>query len=334
MEVKLSPEQHELMSSVRSILERHRLKSAAPGPAECDIESYRILDAAGYLDIMESGGSAIDAVLVIETVAALAPGTPAAGRTLVGPLVTNEQLPSLVALLERTSGAIARYAQQAGGFLVYAGETALLVPREATEIEPLMSRWGYPVGRVRVLESHLDGQSDGEALGPGSGSRLLVAWRIAIAAEAGGLMEAATLHATRHAIDRHQFGKPIGTYQAIQHRLARAYALSQGVKWLARRAAWDRDPIAAAAAACYASEGMREVVSTAHQVCGAIGITDEFRLTGYTARMAMLQTELGGASAHARNLAHMRWGGRTEAANTSPAVVVQPDTRAAKSANR
>jgi alkylation response protein AidB-like acyl-CoA dehydrogenase len=75
--------------------------------------------------------------------------------------------------------------------------------------------------------------------------------------------------------------------------------------------------MAAAAAACYASEGMREVVSTAHQVCGAIGITDEFHLTSYTARMAMLQTELGGASAHARSLAHLRWDSRMPAGQTA-----------------
>lgn len=82
---------------------------------------------------------------------------------------------------------------------------------------------------------------------------------------------------------------------------------AQGAKWLARRAAWDHgDAAAASAAACYAAEGMREVMATTQQVCGAIGITDEFGLTQHTARTAMLQTDLGGASAHARALA--RWG--------------------------
>jgi hypothetical protein len=313
MEVKLSSEQHELISSVRDILARHRSKVAAPGPSDCDMDSLRKLDAAGYLDIMVSGGSAIDAVLVVETVAAVAPGTPVSGRILVGPLMTDQALPSPIALVDRPSGAVARYAPQAQAFLIHAGDVALLATRDGVELEQLTSRWGYPVARVRVV----DGQSNGGSLGPGTGPRLLVAWRIALAAEAGGLMEAATLHATRHATERHQFGKPIGTYQAIQHRLARAFALSQGVKWLARRAAWDCDPMAAAAAACYASEGMREVVSTAHQVCGAIGITDEFHLTSYTARMAMLQTELGGASAHARSLAHLRWDSRMPAGQTA-----------------
>src|SRR5258708_38659447 len=101
MEVKLSSEQHELISSVRDILARHRSKVAAPGPSDCDMDSLRKLDAAGYLDIMVSGGSAIDAVLVVETVAAVAPGTPVSGRILVGPLMTDQALPSPIALVDR-----------------------------------------------------------------------------------------------------------------------------------------------------------------------------------------------------------------------------------------
>ena len=138
-------------------------------------------------------------------------------------------------------------------------------------------------------------------------------------------MEAATLHASRYVTVRHQFGKPIGALQSIQHRLARAYVLSQGTKWLARRAAWDTaDPVAAAAAACYGAEAIREVISTTHQVCGAIGITDEFGLTAYTARLAMLQTELGGAIAHARALARARWSERVNGAKAGRAGLPEP----------
>jgi hypothetical protein len=232
-----------------------------------------------------------------------------AGRILVGPLVTSRELPPVLALSDRTSGAITRFAQQADAFLVLAGDTAWLSDTSTADIQPVASRWGYPVARVTV--------ASGDPLGPASGARLLNAWRIALAAEAGGLMQAATLHASEYVTVRHQFGKPIGALQSIQHRLARSYVLSQGTKWLARRAAWDTvDTVAAAAAACYSAEGIREVISTTQQVCGAIGITDEFGLTAYTARLAMLQTELGGAIAHARALAHARWDERMLAART------------------
>jgi hypothetical protein len=307
MDVKLSAEQSDLAASVRGLLRRHRSSSPAPGPSEADLGALQALEEAGFADVITSGGSAVDAVLVVEVAAALAPGAPVAGRILVGPLVTSQELPPVLALSDRASGAITRFAQQADAFLVLAGDTAWLSDTSTADIQPVASRWGYPVARVTV--------ASGDPLGPGSGARLLNAWRIALAAEAGGLMQAATLHASEYVTVRHQFGKPIGALQSIQHRLARSYVLSQGTKWLARRAAWDTvDTVAAAAAACYSAEGIREVISTTQQVCGAIGITDEFGLTAYTARLAMLQTELGGAIAHARALAHARWDERVLAA--------------------
>jgi hypothetical protein len=307
MEVKLSDEQADLAQSVRGLLQRHRSSSPAPGPAEADLGALAALEKAGFTEVIASGGSAVDAVLVVEEAASLAPGAPVAARALVGPLLTSRELPPVLALADRESGAITRFAQQAGAFLVLAGEAAWLTGKADAEVQPVASRWGYPVARVTV--------SSGDSLGPESGASLLNAWRIALAAEAGALMQAATLHATQYVSVRHQFGKPIGALQSIQHRLARAYVLSQGTKWLARRAAWDtRDTVAAAAAACYGAEGIGEVMSTTHQVCGAIGITDEFGLTAYTARMAMLQTELGGAVAHARALAHARWDDRVNQA--------------------
>ena len=122
------------------------------------------------------------------------------------------------------------------------------------------------------------------------------------------MMEAVTLRVTRYARERHAFGKPIGALQSIQHRLARAYALSQAVKWLARRAAWDPgDVVASASAANYAARAMREVITSAHQVSGGMGITDEFGVSRYTSKLAMLHLELGGARAHARAVGHARW---------------------------
>jgi hypothetical protein len=315
MDVKLSGEQSELVRSVRGLLQRHRSSVGAPGPAEADLGSLHELQVAGYTNVILSGGSAVDAVLVIEEAASLAPGAPVGARALIGPLVTDRELPAVLAVADRAAGGICRFAQLADAFLVLRDDEALIVDKADVGIVPVASRWGYPVGRVTI--------SGGESLGAGSGAVLLASWRVALAAEIGGLMEAATLHASRYVTVRHQFGKAIGSLQSIQHRLARAYVLSQGTKWLARRAAWDLgDPVAAAAAACYGSEGIREVMSTTHQVCGAIGITDEFGLTAYTARLAMLQTELGGSITHARALARARWGESVRTARAADAELM------------
>jgi Acyl-CoA dehydrogenase, C-terminal domain len=301
VDVKLSADQEELARSVRGLLQRHRASAPLPGPSEADLPALAALSGAGYTDLLDGGGNAVDAVLVIEEATMLAPGAPVAARTLVGPLLTKrDDLPAVLALAERPDGPVTRFAPLADAFLVLRGEEAVLASSSEVSVQPVASRWGYPVGRVDL--------NGGDSLGPGSGPDLLRYWRIALAAEAGGLMEAATRHASRHVTVRYQFGKPIGALQSIQHRLARAFVLSQGTKWLARRAAWDpADMIAATAAAAYATEGIREVISTTQQVCGAIGITDEFGLTAYTARLALLQTELGGPITNARALAHARW---------------------------
>jgi len=300
MDVKLSGEQEELQRAVRGELQRHAAGVSAPGPAEADIGAMVALQKSGFLDVIASGGSAVDAVLVIEAAATHAPGSPVAARALVGPCLTEESLPLIVALADRRVGAVCRFAAEAEAFLLIDGDEALIAASPSAEVELLHSRWGYPVGRVTT--------SGGKPLGPSSGDTLQRLWRIGLAAEAAGLMEAAVMHAAHHVSERYQFGKPIGSLQAIQHRLARAHIAAQGAKWLARRAAWDTaDAVAAAAAACSAAEGLAEVLAATHQVCGAIGFTDEFGLTRYTARMAMLQTDLGGASAHARALARGRW---------------------------
>jgi hypothetical protein len=318
MEVKLSSEQSELIRAVKGELERALGREGVPLPGNCDLNLLGALDSAGFLDVLGAGGTAVDAVLIVEEAARTAPGLPVAGRAFVAPLVTERPLPRVVALAERPSGVLVRNALDAELFLGLDGAGAWVAPAAEATVEPVTTRWGYPVARVSVHRS--------EPLGEGAGEALLRAWQTALAAEVGGLMEAAVLHASRYVAERKQFGKPIGMLQSIQHRLARSYVLSQGAIWLARRAAWDTsDGVAAAAAATYATEGVREVMSTTHQVCGAIGITDEFRLTAYTARLALLQTELGGTIVNSRRLARARWGARIATRGTAQPAAVSVD---------
>ena len=300
MDVKLSLEQEVLLNSVRGILERHRLTNPFPGPSSGDYAALLALRENGFLDILQSGGSAVEVVLVIEAAAAFAPGAPVGAQSLVGPLVTLSSLGDIVGLAESRRGSLTRFACDASSFLYLDGVDARHFERGQVEVAPVDTRWGFPVGRVTPLE--------GSTAQPVDAGMLVRTWRIALAAEIGGLMEAATLLASKYVSERFQFGKSIGSIQTVQHRLARAHVASQATKWLARRAAWDlHDDRAAAAAACYASSEASGVLASVQQVCGAIGFTDEFGLTRFTARLQMLQTELGGPSTHARWLARSRW---------------------------
>jgi Acyl-CoA dehydrogenase, C-terminal domain len=117
------------------------------------------------------------------------------------------------------------------------------------------------------------------------------AWRCAAAAAVGYMSRASDM-AVEHARTREQFGKPLGSFQAIQFRLAETHWRLLGLRLLVREAAWraDRsDPRADALSALawlYARDVGRIVTKHAHQVFGAIGFTHELGLTGLTGATA------------------------------------------------
>jgi alkylation response protein AidB-like acyl-CoA dehydrogenase len=103
----------------------------------------------------------------------------------------------------------------------------------------------------------------------------------ALAVEACGVARRALEYAIEHASTREQFGKKIGSYQAVSHPLADAYTRLELARSLALWAAWcvaERDeqaPVAAAAAKAFASEAAVAICETSIQVHGGIGFTWE-----------------------------------------------------------
>jgi hypothetical protein len=133
-------------------------------------------------------------------------------------------------------------------------------------------------------------------------------WRVALAAEMVGTMEAALSLTVAHLAERRQFGQPIGAFQAIQHRLAELHIGVEGARWMTRfAAARDGHPDAAAAAAASASMVADTIVRDTHQLSGAMGLTEEYDLYLWTMRLPALSLELGGAGGHEAALARARW---------------------------
>lgn len=106
----------------------------------------------------------------------------------------------------------------------------------------------------------------------------------ALALEACGVARQALEHALEHASSREQFGRRIGSYQAVSHPLATAYTRLELARSLALWAAWcvatgDRHAtMAAAAAKAAAAESAVAVCETSIQVLGGIGFTWEHEL--------------------------------------------------------
>jgi alkylation response protein AidB-like acyl-CoA dehydrogenase len=120
-------------------------------------------------------------------------------------------------------------------------------------------------------------------------------------------MLAALTLTSEYVTHRHQFGRPIGSFQSIQHRLATSYVKAEGARWLTRRAsATPGDEYLTACAATFACVAAEETLTATHQSSCAIGLTTEHDLVTHTMRLAALQRELGGKRRHARRAAGTR----------------------------
>jgi alkylation response protein AidB-like acyl-CoA dehydrogenase len=121
---------------------------------------------------------------------------------------------------------------------------------------------------------------------------------------AGHLLDAACAYAA----ERRQFGRPIGSFQALRHLLADLY-VRQASSWssvLYAAAALDEDADeaqrTASIAKAYVARAAREVAHGAIQVFGGIAITDEHPAHRYLRRIVVREQQFGDAGYHERAL--------------------------------
>ena len=105
--------------------------------------------------------------------------------------------------------------------------------------------------------------------------------RISVAALSVGLAWGAYDEALKYAQERHQFGKPISKFQAIQFKLADMLMEIEHAKVMVLKAAWEKDEkrdfsMTASLAKLYSGEVSRRVVNEAVQIHGGYGFMDEY----------------------------------------------------------
>ncbi|MGV0577874.1 acyl-CoA dehydrogenase family protein [Mycolicibacterium elephantis] len=128
------------------------------------------------------------------------------------------------------------------------------------------------------------------------------------AAEASGVASAALDMTSRYTVERHQFGHPIGTFQAVKHRLAEMLVAVENSRSSVYGAAWalaERVPAdrAVALAQAVATEHAVSVTGDAVQLHGGIGVTWECDLHLLLRRAKALQQTYGQPSLHRRLIA-------------------------------
>jgi alkylation response protein AidB-like acyl-CoA dehydrogenase len=126
----------------------------------------------------------------------------------------------------------------------------------------------------------------------------------ALCAEMVGGTQKVLESSTDYAKTRHQFGKPIGIYQAVSHKLADMLVLSESGRSATYYAAWAVDAdapdraLAASMAKAYVSDAYRKVAGDGIQVHGGIGFTWEHDMHLYFKRAKSSEVTLGDATYH------------------------------------
>ncbi len=133
----------------------------------------------------------------------------------------------------------------------------------------------------------------------------------AVALELLGASEVALELAVAYAKDRVQFGRPIGSFQAVKHRCADMLVDVEGIRSSAYWAAWCLDAddpersIACSTAKTWAGDASKRVMASALQVHGGIGFTWEHDLHLYLKRAHLDQLTFGDSVWHRTRLGAM-----------------------------
>jgi alkylation response protein AidB-like acyl-CoA dehydrogenase len=293
----------------------------AAEPSGFDVELWRGLAELGAFAIRvpeESGGLGVGLI-----VAAALMGE--AGRTLVsGPLAEALVAARLLAQLGHpetqvmlprvlSGEAIATIALHdtaaepvqwvAGGrvadaVLARRGDSVLLInlPKDQRRGEPNLA--STPLAEIGLSDLPFTVVGTG----PGAVAAFAAAveeWKLLIAAGLAGISREALRLAAAYACERHQFGQPIGAYQAISHPLADLLCDADGGKflvWKAIRAIADGAPDAAATislAAWWNADAAARTVAQALHTFGGYGLTTEYDIHLFNLRAKAWPLVLG-----------------------------------------
>jgi len=288
MDVRLTAEQQQLRDAAAKMAD-----DLGPAAVQELSDQGRIarldkqIDQTGWRSLRSDGASGVEVALVAEEF----------GRRLVdapflGPVLADD--------LARHLGSTASAATVAVGGVAFdtRGYRRALLLSNTTVFATQLDGAGGGADLTRACAGIA---GDAEELGEVSAEvadRWFALALVGTAADLVGAARGAQAVACDYAKIREQYGKPIGSYQAIAHLLAESLALIEGSVSVLRHAAWavdELDPAAAIQAArvakVYCARATRTVCETSIQVHGGIGNTWECLAHLYL-RRALTSTEL------------------------------------------
>jgi alkylation response protein AidB-like acyl-CoA dehydrogenase len=165
----------------------------------------------------------------------------------------------------------------------------------------LTLRQQFSIAADTQYEVTFDGVTVGEAERIGAAGSGWTTWQevlqdglVLLAAQAVGGARYALEITTQYALDRWQFDKPLGAFQALAHYLADAVTNLDGAEQLVHEAAWagaNGRPSSSLApmAKLFACSTFRDITATAQQIFGGIGFTLDFDIQLYFRRAKQQQ---------------------------------------------
>jgi len=261
-----------------------------------------LLRDQGYLGFpFDDGNGPLQAALVVEATAEAAGVVATGAEALVAPgALPGRTVTGPVAIAGAGTTAPIRFAAAAASLLVVDGDDVTIVELGPGDTTPVPARFGYPMALVHRWDART-------IAGAGTAARSW--WRVGLALELVGTARAALDLTVGHVRDREQFGRSIGSFQGVQHRLAECEVLVQGARWLALEAAWSRaEAERSAAALTQALRSADRVFWDTHQFSGALGFATEYDLHLWTMRLPALRAEALAMGSSAAALTRRRWG--------------------------
>jgi len=126
---------------------------------------------------------------------------------------------------------------------------------------------------------------------------------VALCGQMVGGMEATLEMSVQYAKDRVQFGRPIGSFQAIQHHCANMVTDVDGSRYITYLAAWKVSEglpatMEVSMAKAWLTEAYQRVTLLGHQIHGGIGFTEEHAMPLYFKRAKAAESTFGDADWH------------------------------------
>ena len=324
MDFELSDDQQALAAAATDLLDGRSpisvVRAAMEQGGRRDGELWKAMVDQGWcgLAVDESSGGVglgwVEAAVVLEQVGAHVAPAPILGQLVaLDLLATTEWATPLV-----NGDAIAAVAPRLDEPVVYAPEADVLVVVDEDRLVAIDLRELRPAAEPAMDLTRTIGwvRSDVVSAAPrldlggaDAIARQLDVASVAYSAELLGIAQRALDLSVEYARERVQFGRPIGSFQAVKHRCADMLVDVEGMRSAVYWAAWcvaagDADSsVAASTAKCWCSDAATRVLSSALQVHGGIGFTWDHDIHLYLKRAHLDAISFGDASFHRARLA-------------------------------